>query len=60
MHCSVDLIKLFLKGIVFQVEILDEYGHVTEDVSINDGSNSVRKDDKEYLTVTDWYHIIAG
>jgi len=60
LHCGVDLIKFLLEGVCLPIKILDEHSHITKDISINNGTNSVREHNKEYLNITNWEGIITS
>ena len=60
LHSGVDLIKLLLESILFSVEILNQHSHITQDVSVDNGTDCITKHNKEHLNITHWECIITS
>lgn len=60
LHGSVYLIKLLLESISLPVEILNQHGHVTQNVSIDDGAHRIRKHNEEHLKIADGERIVTS
>lgn len=59
LHGCIHLIELLLEGVLLSVQILDQHCHISQNVGIDDRTNSIREDDEKDLDVTDREGIVT-
>lgn len=60
LHCGVSKIDTLLELSIFDVEILNDKSHVTEDVRVDDCADSDGRGTKEDLPLTQRGDVVAG
>jgi hypothetical protein len=59
LHCCVDSVHFLLEGVRLFVKVLDEHGHVSKDVGVDDGAQGVGKQHEEDLDVAHRQDVVA-